>query len=212
MAHFDLQEQEQLSKLGYFWRDWGKYIIALLAIVIITYLSSVLWNYKSSKDASDAALLYANFIEATQKGQSNAKSAYLVVDKMKTDYPRAEYTTMASIWAAKLAYANKDVKRAKEYLDWVIKEAKDQGLVAIAMLRLADLYIEQKEFDKAISLLMQKHDASFDSLFYTKRGDLYLARGNYAKARDAYKEAINKAGNDQNMVSTIQLKLDVLGN
>jgi len=209
MAHFDLQEQEQLSKLGYFWRDWGKYVIGLLVVVIITYLSSIIWNYKSSKDAGEAALLYANFIGATQ---GDAKSAYIVVDKMEQKYPKAQYTAMASIWAAKLAYANKDIKRSKSYLNWTVKEAKDQGLVAIAMLRLADVQIEQKEFDAALRLLMQKHDANFDALFYTKRGDLYVARGNYAKARDAYKEALNKAGNDQNMTSSIQLKLDVLGN
>ena len=209
MAHFDLHEQEQLSKLGYFWRDWGKYVIGLLVIVIITYLSSVGWNYKSSKDASAAALLYANFIK---DAGGNVQSAYEIADKMEQNYPRAEYTAMASIWAAKLAYSNKDMKRAKTYLNWTIKEAKDQGLVAIAMLRLADVYIDQKEFDAAVSLLMQKHDASFDPLFYTKRGDLYVAKGNYAKARDAYKEALNKAGNDQNMVGSIQLKLDVLGN
>jgi predicted negative regulator of RcsB-dependent stress response len=209
MAHFDLHEQEQLSRLEYFWRDWGKYIIGILVIVIITYLSSVAWNYKTSKDAGEAALLYASFTDATLK---DAKSAYLIADKMEQSYPKAEYTAMASIWAAKLAFSNKDMSRAKTYLNWTIKKATDQGVAAIAMLRLADVHIEQKEFKLALNILMQKHDASFDSLFYNKRGDLYLAQNNYQKARDAYKEALAKAGGDQSMVGSIQLKLDALGN
>ncbi|MCE3268480.1 MAG: hypothetical protein K0R49_732, partial [Burkholderiales bacterium] len=44
MAHFDLHEQEQLTRLKYFWRDWGKYIIAVLVIAVMAYVAEVIWE------------------------------------------------------------------------------------------------------------------------------------------------------------------------
>jgi predicted negative regulator of RcsB-dependent stress response len=118
---------------------------------------------------------------------------------------------MGLIVAAKLANDNKDKVKAGAYLKWVIKNSKDKGLAAFAMLRLANIYIDEQKFDLALSTLMQKHEASFDVLFYERRGDLYVARNDLTKARDAYKEALEKAGQDQNTANGIQMKLDVIG-
>ena len=45
MAHLDLHEQEQLSNLKHLWRLYGKYVIAILAVVIVAYLTSMFWNW-----------------------------------------------------------------------------------------------------------------------------------------------------------------------
>ena len=70
----------------------------------------------------------------------------------------------------------------------------------------------QQKFDKAMALLLEKHSPEFDPLYYTMRGDLYVAKGELNKARDAYKEALQKAGQDANTAQGIQMRLDVLGN
>jgi predicted negative regulator of RcsB-dependent stress response len=209
MAHFNLQEQEQLTKLAYFWRDWGKYLMAVVAVVIVAYTSNVIWVANATGNATKAAVIY-NQLTTAAKSKDTA-TVYKLADSLKDKYPRVEYSSMGSILAAKTAYDAKDMAKATAYLNWTIKKTKDKGMAAIAMLRLADVYIDQQKFDLAINTLMQDHDVSFDALFYTKRGDLYVARNDLTKARDAYKEAIDKAGQDQNMVSTIQMKLDVLG-
>jgi predicted negative regulator of RcsB-dependent stress response len=209
MAHFDLHEQEQLTKIKYFWRDWGKYIVGIVVVAMIAYVSNVLWVANATSNATKAAVIY-NQINDAVKAKDNA-TVYKLTDDLKNKYSRVEYTAMASIIAAKVAIDAKDMDKATTYLDWVIKKAKDKGMVAIAMLRLSDVYIDQKKFDLAHTTLMKDHDASFDSLFYAKRGDLYVAQGDLSKARDAYKAAIDKAGQDQNMAGSIQMKLDVLG-
>jgi len=209
MAHFNLQEQEQLTKLAYFWRDWGKYLMAVIAIIILAYTSNVIWVANAASNATKAAVIY-NQLNTAVKAKDTA-TVYKLADNLEKEYPRVEYSSMGSIIAAKTAYDARDMAKATAYLNWTIKKTKDKGMAAIAMLRLADVYIDQQKFDLAINTLMQDHDASFDALFYTKRGDSYVARNDLNKARDAYKEAIEKAGQDQNMVGTIQMKLDVLG-
>lgn len=209
MAHLDLHEQEQLSKLKYFWRDWGKYFIAVLLIALVIYVANVIWVSRQTSNASNAAFIYTEIKTAVQN--KDTKSVYKLTNNLQTEYPRVEYTTLASIIAAKIAYEAKDYTQAGTYLNWTIQNSKDKGMAAIAMLRLADVYIDEKKFDLALNILKQEHDSSFDALFYVKRGDLYVASGDLTKARDAYKEAIDKAGQDQGMVSSIQMKLDVLG-
>lgn len=210
MAHLDLHEQEQINTLKYFWRDWGKYIISVLAIAIIAYVSSVVWTSHAQNNANKAALVFDKLTAAVQAKDSI--TVYKLTDGLIAEYPKVEYTSMAAITAAKVAYDAKNLDKSSEYLNWVVNNSKDKGLVSIAILRVANVYIDQNQFDKALQSLMQNHEPSFDVLFYSKRGDLYVAKGDFTKARDAYKEAIVKAGQDQSTISSIQMKLDVLGN
>lgn len=209
MAHLDLHEQEQLSKLKYFWRDWGKYVIAVLAVVFVAYISSVIWENYGASNAVQASAIFEQLNTAIKN--KNTSDIYKLTDKLEQSYPKAEYAPMAAILAAKSAYDQKDLAKAATYLNWTIKNSTDKGLASLAMLRLTDVYIDQKKYDLALNTLMQDHEPSFDALFYAKRGDLHLVRGDLAKARDSYKAAIDKAGQDQNMANSIQMKLDVLG-
>lgn len=210
MAHFNLDEQEQISKLKYFWRDYGKYIIGFLIIVIVAFVSSEIWSYKAKSDSKEAALIYAQLTDAISSNDNN--KVYSITDKMETSFPKTEYTVFASLWAAKLAVDTKNTDKAISYINWVIKNAKDKSLVSVAKLRLADIYIDQKKIKEAVDITMEKVDTDFQALFYAKRGDLYLVTNDKAKAIDAYKAALQVAGGDQELVQAVQMKLDVLGN
>lgn len=210
MAHLDLHEQEQLSNLKHLWRLYGKYILAVLVVAIIAYLSSMLWNWNSGSNAAKAAVMYSNFTTANSQGDKI--NAAKLVSQLQLEYPKTEYTAMASMLAAKTAFQNNDSVTAIKMLTWTIDNAKDKGLVDIARLRLSAVYIDQKKFDKAMALLLEKHDPAFDPLYYTARGDLYVAKGDINKARDAYKEALQKIGQDSNAAQGIQMRLEILGN
>ena len=119
---------------------------------------------------------------------------------------------MASLLSAKMSWDKKDLSQTAKSLNWIIDNSKDVGMVNTAKLRLADVYIDEKKYDKAIKLLLEKHDPAFDPLYYSKRGDLYVAQGDQDTARDAYKEALKKVGQDSSMSQGIQMRLDVLGN
>jgi predicted negative regulator of RcsB-dependent stress response len=208
MAHFDLHEQEQISKIKYFWRDWGKYITSVVVVAIIAYVSSVVWNWHNESQAQRAAVIYAKFMEGVNGNNSGlALQNALLLEK---NYPATEYSSLASIWAAKLV-APKDTNTAIKLLNWTINHASDKGLVNLARLDLATLFIDQKRFTEAQQLLMQKHDPVFDGQYYETLGDLYVAQGNLVMARDAYKAALQKSPQDSPVGQSIQFKLDVLG-
>ncbi len=209
MANFDLNEQERIDGIKYFWKDWGKYIIAIVAALIIGYIFSSIYQWHQSSQAKEAAQMYVDYTAAL--GSKDYAKVTTITDQMISDLPRTEYTAMASMQTAKLAFDQKDYPKATKYLNWAKDNASDKSLQSIASLRLASVYIDQKQFDKAREVLKTKHDLAFDGLFYEARGDMYIAMGDLTKARDAYKEGLQKAANDPSTQQGIQMKLDVIG-
>lgn len=202
-------EQMSLDALKNFLSDWGKYIALFVAAIIIIYVADSGWNWYQNSSALEAAKHYQEFNTAFDA--KNINSIYRIADSMENNYPRSEYTAMASMLAAKTAKSKLDNTNTEKYLNFVINNSKDNGLVDMARLRLADVYIDSKKFNQVLPLLMAKHDKSFDALYYSKRGDLHVAQGNLDEARTAYKTALKMAGDNQEVSQIIQMRLDVLG-
>ncbi|MBY0379548.1 MAG: tetratricopeptide repeat protein [Burkholderiales bacterium] len=209
MAHLNLDEQEQISKLKYFWRDYGKYLIGFLLVIIVAYASSELWTYKSEINAKEAAIVYAKFTDALNN--KDIKSVYANNEKLEKDYPTIEYSAFASLIAAKVAFTNGELVRSATYLKWLISNTKDKGLIAIAKIRLADVYIDQKNTKAALALMMGKAEPQFKVLFYEKMGDLYVVTNDNTKAIDAYKLALEFSPGNDDLAQVIKMKLDTLG-
>lgn len=210
MAKLDLHGQEQISNLKYFWQRAGKYVVSVLVVCLVAYAINSWWIWYNSSKASNAAIVYSSFT-AAYNSKDRTKELDLTT-KLQNNYSGTEYASMASLLSAKTAWENKDLTGAAKLLNWIIDNSKDKGMVSTAKLRLADVYIDEKKFDKAMKLLTDKTDPVFDPLYYSKRGDLYVAEGDLDKARDAYKEALKRSGQDTNISQGIQMKLDVLGN
>ena len=209
MAHFDLNEQEQIANVKYFWRDWGKYLLALIIILIVGYAGSSAYNWHQQSQAQSAAAIYLDFNTALTA--NDTPKALKAADKLVAELPGTEYASLASLQAAKLVFEQKNYPAAEKYLIWTKDNSRDKSLQSLAVLRLASVYIDEQKFDKAREMLKTKHDLSFDGLFYEGRGDMYIAMGDLNKARDAYKEGLQKAANDPSTQQAIQMKLDVIG-
>lgn len=210
MAHFDLHEQEQLSNLKYFWQKGGKYIVGLVVVAIVAYMVNVGWNMYKNNQSSAAAEIYTQFTEVAA-GSRDLDKMLKFTQELQSKYAVTEYSSMASMQSAEAAWKEHKLDIAANLLNWLIDNSKDQGLVNVARVRIADILIDEQKFDKALKQLQQPHDSAFDVIYYMKRGDLYVAKGDLNRARDAYKEALQKAGQDSNVAQEVQLRLDVLG-
>jgi len=210
MAHFNLEEQEQIAKVKYFWNDWGIYLIILAVVLVVGYIGSTAYNWHQQSQAQKAAVVYNTFTTALNSADN--KGMYKAADSLIAELPGTEYAGLAALQSAKVAFAAKDYALADKYLVWAKDNASDKSLQSLAVLRLASVYIDQNKFDEARKLLLTKHDLAFDGLFYEARGDMYVAKGDLAKARDAYKEGLQKAANDPSTGQAIQTKLDIIGN
>lgn len=206
MSKLDLYEQEQISKIQYFFKDYGKYIISLILIIIISYIASVLWSNKQRTQSLQAGELYSNLLMKIEQNQIN--DAYNIVNKLDHDYNTQEYTTFADLMMAKIAFNKKDYINAAKYINNVINNSKDKSMIAIAKLRLVDIYIDQNKLDDALKLLAIKQGSDFDVLFYQKQGDIYLLKKDIVKAKDSYNAALQSAGGNQEITSLIKMKMD----
>ena len=209
MVRLDLHEQEQVNKLKYFWQDYGRYIVGIVVVAIIAYVSNTLWTLHIQKQSQQAALLYANLDAAAM---ANDKAQVIDLNtKLQRQFPDTKYAVFASMWAAQAYAASANFDDAALNLKWVIDHAKDRGLAAVARLRLANIYIDQKRYTQALELMMAKPIVGFEALYYAKRGDIYLAQGDKQKTVAAYEEVLKHQSSDSPIAQSVRTKLQLLG-
>jgi len=209
MAALDLQEQEQLDTLKAWWKENGNRLLGVLLIAVVAMGGWRGWQYYQSKQSSEAATLYAGFLQ--QLGSNDAKrvndAAAAVMDK----YAASGYAARAALLAAQVNEQGKEAARARTQLHWVIDHAAEAGLKDVARLRLAAVLLDEKNYADAMKLLEAKHPASFDGLYADLRGDVLSAQGKTDEARNAYKLAYEKTDAKSMYRNLIQMKMDALG-
>ena len=209
MAALDLQEQEQLDTLKAWWKENGNRLLGVLLIAVVAMGGWRGWQYYQSKQSSEAATLYAGFLQ--QLGSNDAKrvndAAAAVMDK----YAASGYAARAALLAAQVNEQGKEAARAKTQLQCVIDHAAEAGLKDVARLRLAAVLLDEKNYAEAMKLLEAKHPASFDGLYADLRGDVLSAQGKTDEARSAYKLAYEKTDAKSMYRNLIQMKMDALG-
>lgn len=209
MAVLDLQEQEQLDTLKAWWKDNGNWVLGVVLVVTVAMGGWRGWQYYQTKQASEAATLYQQFVE--QLASNDAKrvndAAAAVMDK----YAGTPYASRAALIAAQVNESGKDAVRAKTQLQWVIEHASEDGLKSVAALRMASILLDEKDYAGALKLLDAKHPTSFDALYADLKGDVLGAQGKPAEARAAYQLAFDKLDQKSGYRNLVQMKLDAFG-
>ncbi|MDP2693257.1 MAG: tetratricopeptide repeat protein [Gallionella sp.] len=209
MAALDLQEQEQLDTLKAWWKENGNRLLGVLLIAVIAMGGWRGWQYYQNKQSSEAATLYAGFLQQLESNDAKRvnDAAAAVMDK----YATTGYAARAALLAAQVNEQGKEAARAKTQLQWVIDHASEDGLKDVARLRLAAVLLDEKNYADAMKLLEAKHPASFDGLYADLRGDVLSAQGKTDEARSAYKLAYEKTDAKSMYRNLIQIKMDALG-
>jgi predicted negative regulator of RcsB-dependent stress response len=71
--------------------------------------------------------------------------------------------------------------------------------------------LDEKKYDEALKLLEQTHPESFAGMYADLRGDVLVAQGKAAEAKEAYKLALEKLPAQSTYRLVVQVKLDGLG-
>ena len=116
-----------------------------------------------------------------------------------------------ALLAARTFYEKGKSDAAKASLAWVVEKTGDDGLRAVARLRLAALALEAKAYDEALSYLASGIPASFAGLAHDRRGDIYLAQGKPAEARAEYRKAYDVIEESVEYRRLVEIKLNALG-
>ena len=197
MAVYDLEEQEKLDDLKAWWKQWGNTVLGIVIALCIGLASVQGWRWWQTSQAEQAAVLYGGVTSAVSANDvAKAKDAYA---------PRG------ALLLAKTLFDAGDKDGAKAQLAFVIDRSSEDELKQIARLRLAEVQLDDKQYDDALRTLDAKTDDSFVSVYADLRGDILVAAGRSADARTAYETALGKFDANSQYRPYLQAKLDAVG-
>jgi predicted negative regulator of RcsB-dependent stress response len=209
MAFYDLEEQEQLSALQAWWKQWGAMLLLGIALVIGAVAAYQAWAWYKRGQSADASQLYAAVLKAERDG--DPKQAREMAAKLAERYGSVGYAPLAQLLSARLSFEAGDLGAAKQSLQWVIDHGRDEDMKAVARYRLAGVLLDEKQYDQALGLLEGKSEHPMANLYADLRGDILVAKGSPAQARAAYQSALEKTEVGSPYRNLIQIKIDSLG-
>ncbi|MEQ1601233.1 MAG: tetratricopeptide repeat protein [Methylophilaceae bacterium] len=205
---YDLEEQEQLDEIKAWWKRYGNWALTAVTVVAVSIAAIQGWKSYQYKQSAQASVIFQELIQANDQDVKNiqTKSAQLI-----ENYASTAYAGRAALLAAKVNYQAKDVKSAKAQLEWASKNAKESAVVAMALLQLAGIQFEEKNYDAALKTLDEKRAAGFAGLFADLKGDVLIAQGKKAEAKIAYELALKTLDAEGSYAQYTKYKLEALG-
>ena len=209
MAHYDLEEQEQIATLKTWWNMYGNLVTGAITVVCIVVIGWQGWNWYQRSQSGQASGIYAVLEQAVAAG--DAQKVKAAAGELAEKFGGTTYASLGALLAAKQSFAAGDLKTAKAQLSWAADHGKDE-MKDLARLRLVAVQLDEQAYDEALKQLDAAHAPAFDARFQELKGDVLAAQGKKAEARAAYKAALDKAsGKPGAGRELLQQKLDGLG-
>ncbi|WP_434515778.1 YfgM family protein [Dechloromonas sp. ARDL1] len=209
MAHYDLEEQEQIDTLKTWWKMYGNLVTGVVMAASLAVVGWQGWNWYQGGQSAKAAAVYGVLEQAAAVG--DAQKVKAASAELAEKFGRTTYAALGAMVAAKQSFDAGDLKTAKTQLAWVAENGKNE-IRDLARLRLAAVQLDEQAYDEALKQLEAGHAAAFDTRFLELKGDVLTAQGKKAEARAAYKLALEKMTDKQSAGrELLQQKLDSLG-
>lgn len=207
--HLDLEEQEQLDQLKHFWNTWGTLISFLLVAVTGSLFAWNGYQYWQNRQANQAAALH-DAIELAVRSQDQSRVEQAFAD-IKGKYASTTQASQAGLAVAKAFIDAGNLGGAKDALAWVAAQSNDEGLKALARLRLASVLMDEKSYADALQQLAGAVPVEFEGAFADRRGDIYLLQDNRTQAIAEYAKAYKSWEENVEYRRLVQVKLGALG-
>ena len=208
-THLDLEEQEQLDQLKHFWNTWGTLISTVLIVVAGSLAAWNGYQYWQNRQAGQAAALF-DAVEVAAKSGDQERVA-LAFGDLKAKYAGTTQAAQAGLAVAKAQIEAGKPDAAKEALAWVADKAGDDGLKALARLRLASVLMDQKNYDEALQQLSASAPPEFEAVFADRKGDILASQGKRPEAIAEYTKAYKAFEEGLEYRRLVEIKLGALG-
>jgi predicted negative regulator of RcsB-dependent stress response len=209
LQNLDLEEQEKLDELRAWWKQYGNLLLLVITAAALAVAGWGGWRWYERNEALQASQLYESLAAAARAG--DAKALRDAGGALTEGHPRTLYASMGALAAARFHFGRGELKSARAQLQWVVERSPSEDFRALARLRLAELLLDEKEYDAALAQLEAKPLEAYAAQFAALKGDVLVAKNQPAEARAAYQLALEKADGAGAFRDSIQMRLDALG-
>jgi predicted negative regulator of RcsB-dependent stress response len=207
MAEYETEEQ-QVEALKQWWAENGRAVILGIVLGLGGIFGWRAWQGHQLSVAEDASGAYGEVMQALNADDEGA-SFLSAVEQIRDEHGGSSYAAMASLAEARYHVEQKDLDAAVAALRWAIDDGSFEEVRPVARLRLARVLNAQGKHDDALDVLDDIEPESYTGLVSEIRGDIYLAQGETAKAREAYLSA-QQSGSTTVSGENLQMKIDDL--
>jgi predicted negative regulator of RcsB-dependent stress response len=206
----NLVEDDEHEKVRKWWQENRTPIISGVVLGLSIIVGFNWWGEYKTGRAETASMLYMDLLKNDAETSKVSITAMDVGQKIIDEYHDTPYAGKAALIVARIAYDNKDIEEAKAKLNWAIDHSDQFETVHAARLRLANILMVEKKFNEALDLLSVEHMEGFESHYYEMRGDIFLKLEQPAKARDAYRAAIDGLSAGSMYEPILKMKMDAI--
>lgn len=211
-----VHDAEQLENAKAFFNSYGKPILLGVVIALAGYGGWTYWQNSQEADAQLNTVKIQKLINETSQIDDTTTLAGFVdtANQISKDSPNSVHAIQAQFIIADKAYQRKDYATAEQALAQVANSKNDdEGLVAIAKLRLANAQVAQEKYDDALAVLNGISVAEFKATAEERKGDIFVAKNDIESAKIAYQTAwdhfIQREDNQDSRL--LRMKLESVG-
>lgn len=198
-------EHEQGEAVKKWLKDNGASILMGVALGVGALFGWRYWQQAEETGKLDAAYAYERLLMDVDEGAEPTRE---LLERFYERHENEAYATLAALQLATRATGQQNYQEAIALLEFAVSNGQPPSMRPVAGLRLARLQLQTGQLSQALATVDRFDDNPFDAAASEIRGDILLAQGERAAAREAYEYALdNFAGGDR---ALLQMKIDDL--
>jgi len=199
-------EHEQSERVRNWVREYGASIVTGVLLAVAGVFGIQYWQTSQHNQR----ILASEYLEVIREEVANDQLDFALEQfaAMREAVGDSAQTGLAALLLAGAQVKAGQLEAAAQALRDVLTNPRLESIRPIATLRLARVVQAQGDFSGALALLDEMPAAGFEGAWAEVRGDLLLAAGQPERARDAYQQALELAGDSAAGQSLLQLKID----
>lgn len=199
MAYSSLEEQE-INEIKSWWKENYKSVI-LAAVLGIGGVSG--WNFWQSYQVNKAQEMSAQYEQILYSQDDAAKNAQ--IEAFVKANGKTAYAALALLDQAKNAAVKQDYAQAESALKQAISQSPDEIFSSIAALRLAEVQLQQSQWDNAKASLDLVKDPVWNGRKALLAGEIALAKGDKTTAQQQFETALQNGSDLERQEAQVRL-------
>lgn len=193
----DQTDEEQIETVKQWLNDNGTSLVVGIVLAVGGVFGYQSWQNSEREAGEAASKLFEGMMEAVvvapnvELDEETIQSSRFIADTLKKDHGSSTYAIFAAMMMAKLAVEDDDLELAAEELRWVLDQKPARVVSVVASIRLARVLLASEKADEAFLIVEPLQAGAHESSRQEVLGDVYVAKGENAKAKAAYQDAID---------------------